>query len=400
MLRVVLASNAFYIRKLAGINFDPLADPIDRLPFTTREELQDDQREHAPYGSNLSFPPDEYVRLHQTSASTGGAPLRWLDTADSWSWFKHCWRMIYCAAGVQAGDRLLFPFSFGPFVGFWAAFESSTELGCLTIAAGGLSTAARLRMILDNGVTVIGCTPTYALRMAEVARAEGIDIAGSPVRALIVAGEPGGCIPTTRAQIESHWNARVFDHTGMTEIGSCSFECMESPGGVHVIESEFIAEVVDPDSGAAVHDARQGELVLTNLGRVGSPLIRYRTGDQVRMLRRRCACGRWFARLDGGILGRTDDMLLIRGNNVFPSAVEEVVRGFPILEFRMIASRGTPVSDLRIEIETQAGTDPRAIAGQLSNEVRNRFNFKPDVVPVDAGTLPRYEMKSRRLIRE
>jgi phenylacetate-CoA ligase len=400
MLRVVLASNAFYTRKLAGISFDPFLDPIDRLPLTTREELQDDQLEHPPYGSNLSFPPDEYIRLHQTSASSGGSPLRWLDTVESWSWFKQCWRLIYGAAGIQAGDKLLFPFSFGPFVGFWAAFESATELGCLTIAAGGMSTSARLRMILDNGVTVIGCTPTYALRMGEVAQAEGVDLAGSPVRALIVAGEPGGCIPATRAQIESQWNARVFDHTGMTEIGSCSFECFEAPGGVHVIESEFIAEVLDPETGALIRDDRPGELVLTNLGRTGSPLIRYRTGDQVRMLRRRCACGRWFARLDGGILGRTDDMLLVRGNNVFPSAVEEVVRGFPILEFRLIVSRGTPVSDLKIEIETAAGTDSRSVAAKLSDEIRNRFNFRPDVVSVDPGTLPRYEMKSRRLIRE
>ena len=400
MLQIVRASNAFYIRKLAGIGFDPLVDPLERLPFTSRQELQFDQGEHPPYGSNLTFPPDQYIRLHQTSASSGATPLRWLDTAQSWDWFYECWRMTYHAAGVQSGDRVLFPFSFGPFIGFWAAFESAARMGCLTIAGGGLSTTARLNMIVDNAVTVIGCTPTYALRMAETARAQGLDLAVSAVRVLIVAGEPGGCIPATRSRMESEWNARVFDHTGMTEIGSCSFECQESPGGVHIIESEFIPEVVDPDSGATVPDGTLGELVLTNLGRIGSPLIRYRTGDQVRMLRERCACGRWFARLEGGILGRTDDMLLIRGNNIFPAAIEEVVRGFPVDEFRMVAGREASLTDLRIEIEPSGRQDALAVAQQVCDGIRNRFHFRPTVVPVDPGTLPRYEMKSRRLIRE
>jgi phenylacetate-CoA ligase len=400
MLSPVLAANTFYIRKFAGLKFDPLTDPLERLPFTVRAELQEDQRDHSPYGSNLTFPPDHYIRLHQTSASSGEAPLRWLDTADSWNWFKHCWRTIYRAAGVQSGDRLLFPFSFGPFVGFWAAFESGTDMKCLTIAAGGMTTTARLRMILDNAVTVICCTPTYALRMAEVAESEGMNIAASPVKALIVAGEPGGCITTTRSRIESAWGARVFDHTGMTEIGSCSFECLKAPGGVHLIESEFIAEVIDPESGCAVSDGMVGELVLTNLGRVGSPLIRYRTGDQVRMLRRRCACGRWFARLEGGILGRSDDMLLIRGNNVFPSAIEEVVRCFPIVEFRITARQGSSLTELKIEIESAPGTDGCAISQKLSESIRDRFNFKPTVEVVDSETLPRYEMKSRRFVRE
>ncbi len=400
LLNTVLGANAFYIRKFAGIRFDPLADSLDQLPFTTRDEIQHDQREHPPYGSNLTFPPDQYIRLHQTSATSGGSPLRWLDTAESWNWFKRCWRTIYNAAGVQAGDRCMFPFSFGPFVGFWAAFEAATELGCLTIAAGGMTTTARLRMILDNAVTVIGCTPTYALRLAEVAASEGIDIAASPVRALIVAGEPGGNIPATRAKIESAWGARVFDHTGMTEIGSCGFECLESPGGVHLIESEFIAESIDPESGAPSPDGEIGELVLTNLGRTGSPLIRYRTGDLVRMLRRRCACGRWFAWLEGGILGRTDDMIFIRGNNVFPSAIEELVRALPIIEFRMTATQRTPMTELKIEVEVSPSAETQAITRQLSDAIRDRFHFKPNVMAVDPGTLPRYEMKARRLVRE
>jgi phenylacetate-CoA ligase len=400
MLSVALASNSFYMRKYAGLKFDPLIDSLSELPFTTRQELQQDQAEHPPYGSNLTCPPDHYIRLHQTSATSGGAPLRWLDTPDSWNWVKKCWRTIYHAAGVQPGDRMLFPFSFGPFLGFWAAFESSIDMGCLTIAGGGMTTLARLCMIQDNAITIVGCTPTYALRMAEVAASKGIDLAASTVRALIVAGEPGGCIAASRARMESSWGARVFDHSGMTEIGSCTFECTEAPGGLHVIESEFIPEVINPETGEIVDDGALGELVLTNLGRTGSPLIRYRTGDQVRMLRERCACGRWFARFEGGILGRTDDMLLIRGNNVFPAAVEEIIRSFPIVEFRATARQALALTELKIEIELAPGADREAISKKLSETIRDRFNFRPMVVAVADGTLPRYEMKARRFIRE
>lgn len=399
MWNVVLGANSFYIRKFAGLSFDPLTDSLEQLPFTTRQEIQNDQREQPPYGSNLTFPPDQYIRLHQTSSTSGAAPLRWLDTSESWDWFKRCWRMIYAAAGVQCGDHCIFPFSFGPCVGFWAAFETATDLGCLTIAAGGMTTKARLQMILDNAVTVIGCTPTYALRMAEVAESEKIELTGSSVRALIVAGEPGGSIPSTKRRIESAWGARVFDHTGMTEIGSCSFECLETPGGVHLIESEFIGEVIDPETGAAVSDGKVGELVLTNLGRLGSPLIRYRTGDLVRMLRGRCACGRWFARLEGGILGRTDDMILIRGNNVYPTAIEELLRELPVEEFRITAKTTDSLTELKIEVEPAPGSQKEELVRKVTHAVRDRFNFKPVVVAVAPGTLPRYEMKSRRFVR-
>ena len=398
MLKIVLASNAFYARKLAGVRFDPLHDPLERLPVTTRGELQENQAEHPPYGSNLTYPLQRYVRMHQTSASTGTTPLRWLDTKESWAWFKHCWAILFHAAGLQPADRFVFPFSFGPFVGFWAAFESALDLGNISIAAGGMTTSARIRLILEHAATVICCTPTYALRMAEVAAAEGLDLARSPVRALIVAGEQGGNIPTTRSRIEGAWGARVFDHTGMTEIGSCGFECAEAPGGLHVIESEFIPEVIEPSTGAAVPEGEIGELVLTNLGRWGSPLIRYRTGDQVRMLRRRCACGRWFARLEGGILGRTDEMLVIRGNNVFPSVIEEIVRSFDeAVEFRLVVDRGGALAQLRIEVEARAGADSVRLGQRVGNAVRDRLHFRPEVSIVAPETLPRFEMKARRV---
>lgn len=400
MLPQVLGGNRFYQRKLAGIDFDPLRDPIQKLPFTTRQEIEFDQAENPLYGTNLTYPLERYCRYHQTSGS-GGRPVRWLDTAESWNWFKKCWGTIYRAAGLRPEERLAFTFSFGPFIGFWAAFEAAVGLGNLCLPAGGMSTAARLKLILENRVNVICCTPTYALHMAEVAAADGINIADGAVRALIVAGEPGGSIPSTRQKIERGWNARVFDHTGMTEIGSLGFECMENPGGVHLIESECIAEVIDPQSGRSVDDGQAGELVLTNLGRWGSPLIRYRTRDQVRITRGKCRCGRHFARMEGGIIGRVDDMFIVRGNNVFPSAIEGIVRRFAeVAEFRVEAVEVAGLMQIRVCVEPVPGlADPCELCSRLARVLQSELNFRVDVRLVSPGTLPRFEMKSRRFVR-
>lgn len=401
LLQRVSSRNPFYRRKWsqAGWSATPPAPPLNELPFTGRDEIQRDQWQHPPYGTNLTFPLAAYHRMHQTSGSTT-APLRWLDTADSWEWFKRCWGIIYRAAGLTPQDRLVYPFSFGPFIGFWAAFESAAALGNLCLAAGGMTTTARLRYLLDNAVTIVCCTPTYALHMAEVAAAEGMDLRASAVRGLIVAGEPGGNVPATRAAIEAAWGARVFDHAGMTEMGAWGFECVERPGGMHIMENEFIAEVIDPGSGGPVGEGEPGELVLTNLGRIGSPLVRYRTGDVARMTRGRCDCGRWFARLEGGIAGRVDDMLIIRGNNVFPSAIEEILRGVGgVAEFRLHVDRRGALTELRIEIEPAAGAAAAAVTARAAAAVRDRLNFRPVVEAAAPGTLPRFEMKARRVVR-
>jgi phenylacetate-CoA ligase len=393
-------SNPFYQAKLKGSHFDPLHDPMSELPFTTRSEIEADQRQSLPYGTNLTEPLERYCRYHQTSG-TGGLPVRWLDTAASWEWFKTCWRTILSAAGIAPHERLMFPFSFGPFIGFWAAFEGAASLGCLCLPAGGMSTSARLRMLIDNDVDAVFCTPTYALRMAETAKAENLDLAGSKVRALIVAGEPGGSVPQIRQRIETEWGARVFDHHGMTEIGSVSFECQPSPGGIHIIESEFIAEVIDPGTGEAVADGQQGELVLTNLGRVGSPLIRYRTGDLVKLSKAPCACGCTFARLEGGILARADDMFIVRGNNVFPTAIESVIRQIPeVVEFRVRVRESGALTEVGLDIESADGSGGAGLAERVAKAIQAALSFRADVQHVAPGSLPRFEMKAKRFIRE
>ena len=201
MLDAIIPRNRFYTTKLkaAGIDVGSIRtlEDVRKLPVTTKQELVASQAEQPPYGANLSYPSTAYTRLHQTSGTTG-RPMRWMDTADSWNWIMECWRQIYLLAGIEKHDRLFYPFSFGPFIGFWAAFEGASRLGNFVIAGGGMSTTIRLQAMIENEATVVCCTPTYALRMAEVAAEEGIDLRESSVHTLIVAGEPGGAIPATR----------------------------------------------------------------------------------------------------------------------------------------------------------------------------------------------------------
>ena len=259
-------------------------------------------------------------------------------------------------------------------------------------------------MIADNQATIICCTPTYALRLAEVAAEEGIDLRAGSVRALIVAGEPGGSIPAMRKRIESAWGARLFDHWGMTEIGSLAVECVENPGGLHLLETECIAEILDPKSLDPVQPGNVGELVITNLGRLGSPLIRYRTGDLVKADTNRCLCGRELLRLEGGILGRCDDMVTIRGNNVFPSSLEAILREFDeIAEYRITVQTVRSMQHLKIEIEptpnTEAQHKTNVLLETIQRAIKDRLNFQADVEAVSSGTLPRFELKGRRFFR-
>jgi phenylacetate-CoA ligase len=219
---------------------------------------------------------------------------------------------------------------------------------------------------------------------------------------LIVAGEAGGSIPATRSQIEKNWGARVIDHHGLTEVGPVSFECWEAPGALHVNEGEYIGEVLDPSTGLAVPDGQRGELVLTNLGRAASPVIRYCTGDIVVRRAGKCACGRTWARLDGGILTRADDMVSIRGVNVFPAAIESVVRGFPeIVEFRSTVSRSGSLRTLCLEIEPAPHVrDTRELAAQVSQRILEGLGLTVPVQVVQPEGLPRFEMKSRRFVVE
>ncbi len=398
-------TNPFYAAKLGGAHIGPgdlrsLAD-LARVPFTTKAELVRDQQTHAPWGTALSEPLDRYTRYFQTSSTTG-RPLRWLDTPGSWQWVLDCWKAVYRAARVQAGDRIFFPFSFGPFLGFWSAFEAGAQIGAQVVPGGGMSSQVRLGMIEGVGATVLCATPTYALRLAEVALAEhpASWLAGLGVRVIIVAGEAGGSIPATRDLIAARWGARVIDHHGLTEVGPVSFECWERPGGLHLNEADYIGEVIDPAPGAAVPDGTMGELVITNLGRTASPILRYRTGDLVVRRRGTCACGRTLAWLEGGILARADDMVTVRGVNVYPAAIEAVIRQVPgVAEFRSTVARDGAMRTLAVEIELEpSALDADAVRVRTAGDLREALGLSVPVQVVAPGSLPRYELKARRFV--
>jgi len=242
------------------------------------------------------------------------------------------------------------------------------------------------------------------MRLAEVAAAEKIDMAQSPVRLIIVAGEPGGSIPATRARLAQLWpGARVFDHHGMTEVGPVTYECPERPGVLHVIESSYVAEIVDPLSGQAVQSGEEGELILTPLGRMGMPLLRYRTGDIVKSAQYTiCDCGRHDLALEGGILGRTDDMVIVRGVNIHPSAVDEVIRSVPgVTEYRVTVASASTMPELSVEVEFEAaGASADERAKEIEAGFQRAFSLRVPVAAAAAGSLPRAETKSRRWLKE
>ncbi|MGH7332034.1 MAG: phenylacetate--CoA ligase family protein [Candidatus Rokuibacteriota bacterium] len=391
-----LAGNGFLRRTWRAVGIRSAADlgtwdDFARLPFTGKAEFVADQAAHPLFGTNLTYPLERYVRVHQTSGTTG-PPVRWLETQESWDWWARCWGFVLAGAGVTAADRVFFPFSFGLFIGFWAGFEGARALGALAIPGGGQDSVARLAWMEALGVTVLVCTPSYALHLVAVARERGIPLPKLPVRLTIHAGEPGAGIPSVRARLEEAWGARAFDHAGMTEVGAYGYECEEQTG-LHVNEAEFIAEVIDGATGAP---APQGELVLTNLGRVGSPAVRYRTGDRVRRDDRACPCGRSFMKLAGGILGRLDDMLIVRGVNVFPSAIEDIVRRFPAVdEFQIEVSSREEQDELRVCLDAPEGID----ASRVQEALRLGLGIRVEVVAVPPRSLPRFELKARRVVR-
>ncbi|MBX9679708.1 MAG: AMP-binding protein [Gemmataceae bacterium] len=407
LLDEVVPRNRFVAERFrqAGLSRSDIRGVGDlrKLPTTTKEELLARQDLAPPYGDLFTYPRERYTRLHQTSG-TQGKPLRWLDTPQSWDWMLECWRKMFAMAGVTATDRILFPFSFGPFLGFWTAFEAAGRMGALCLPAGGLSTQARVRMLLDHEATVVCCTPTYAMHLALAAQEQGIALqAGTPgfnVRAVIVAGEPGGSIPATRTRLEASWHARVFDHSGLTEVGPMAMECRENPSGLHVLEEDYIVEIVDPQTGEPTTIGEIGEMLVTNLGRVGGPVLRYRTRDLVRVDPNPCPCGRKLMRLQGGILGRTDDMIPIRGNNFYPGALENVVRRFAeVAEYRVEVDASSPLAELKIEVEP---TTPQSaeLAYRIAAAIRDELFFRAEVTLTPPGSLPRHEMKSRRVIRK
>jgi phenylacetate-CoA ligase len=388
LLQVALRSNPLYREKLAGVKLPlPSLDAFGKLPFTSKEEL-------AVTGSdpvNLTWPRDKYVRYHETSG-TRGKPLAVYDTADDWEWWIDCWQFVLDAAEVTERDRAVLTFSFGPFIGFWSARDALAARGTLVIPGGGMSSLARLDLIRRTSATVLLCTPTYAIHLADAAQEHRLALAENSIQKIIVAGEPGGSVASVRRRIESAWGADVIDHSGASEVGPWGYGD-EQGRGLHVLESQFIAEFLSVEHGTPAQGGELAHLILTPLGRYGQPVIRYRTGDLVRPTWPEGERNR-FVLLRGGVLGRADDMMIVRGVNIFPSSIEQILRSFPeVVEYRMTVCKRGEMDEVVVEVEDRLG-DPQRIAAELNL----KLGLKVTVKQVELMTLPRFEGKAKRFI--
>ena len=383
----------FQRSRLTGL---PLAslEELSLLPACSKDSLLADQAANPPYGTNLTEPLERFTHVHQTSG-TSGATLRILSTDEDWAWWRRCFGGVLEAAGVGAGDRVALAYSFGPYVLFWAAYEGVLERGARVIALGGMDSVQRLLAIRDYAATTLLATPTYALHLAQVAGQQGLYDALSTVERIVCAGEPGASIPATRERIEAAWDARCLDHAGLTEVGAFTYPCMAA-GGLHLREDEFIVELLQPDSCRPAPDGEPGELVVTALGRRGFPVIRYRTGDMGVRAAGGCPAGHPGAWLPRGILGRTDDMVVIRGMNVFPSAIEQLLRESDgVGEFRItFYSEPAAMDEVKVEVELADALDARAIQARM----RQRLGLRVRIVPVKPGILVTQTGKARRVV--
>ncbi len=369
-----------------------IEDFIAQVPFTTKADIQADRAAHPPFGTNLTRAIHQYTRFCQTSGTSTGEPMAWVDTPESWEAMLKCWQRVFEAAGLVKGrDRIFFAFSFGPFLGFWTAYEAAAK-DFLVIPAGGLSSQARLEAMARYGATVLCCTPTYALRLGElIGESSGVERMSLRINKIIVAGETGGSVPEVRKRLEKLWDARVFDHHGMTEVGPVSYESEDMPRCLIVMEEAYLAEIVDPKTGEEVPDGECGELILTTLDRTACPLLRYRTGDWVKKKLHR---GRLV--LEGGIMSRVDDMVVVRGVNVYPSAIEAVVREFPeVIEFMVEQRKVDAMDEIELLVEMD-GNVAKPLLKRIEAKLRDTFSLRIPVKLAEPQSLPQHEFKAKR----
>jgi phenylacetate-CoA ligase len=403
------ARSPWYRRRFAEERFAPAQlrslDDLRRVPLLTRDDWMASQEASPPYGEIPVVGGEGAIRVHTTSGTTGRGPLRALDSRKDWAWIAEMWCYGIWGCGIRPLDTAYVAFGYGSFIGFWGLHYAMEKVGVLNVPGGAQTTEARVLHILDFDATVVAATPTYALRLAQEADQLGVDLRGSNVRRLVLSGEPAGSIPQTKALIEEQWGAKAYDTAGMTEIGTIMvFECEEQPGGTHIIEDQLIEEVLDPDTLEPVGFGERGERVVTSFGRGTIPLLRYRTGDLVRRVpASTCRCGRGFDIYEGGILGRVDDMKLIRGTNVYPRAIEAIVREFAeVDEFQTVIAHEGIRDEITLRLEMKPDW-PAASWDQLQDSVHRRLSLAHEglnfrIERAGAGELPRFELKAKRLI--
>ncbi len=399
-------NSPFYRRLYQEAGLEPgdikTFEDIKRVPKTDKGMLREVQsRPPFPYGDILAVPLSEVAAFRQTSGTTG-TPVYQADTWQDWEWWAECWAYILYAQGYRDTDRVFIPFGYNIFVAFWAGHYGAEKLGCEVVPGGVLDTRARIMKMQELKCTAFMATPTYVLGMADAARKMGLDPAKDLfVKRITCAGEPGASIPATKRRMEEAWGCRVFDHIGATEIGAWSYGCLRQETDLHVNEAFFLVEIEDEQTGEIRETpGKPGKMIITAFDRLGKPCIRFDSKDVIRWAAASCACGRTFRSIEGGVVGRADDITKVKGVLLAPTAIEEVVRGFVALadEYEVLVTKKADIDDILLKVEINPGFEGQEerILSQLKDQLRvvTNLGYRVEVHPY--GSLPRYEVKAKR----
>ena len=408
LVRYACDYSPFYREKFRAAGVQPedirtLEDFKRKVPLTDKSEFIHLQQERPPYGPTLALP-EEFITHHsETSGTTGvplGIPFSMLDTVR----YGESWVYGFWGLGIRPGDSFYFAFGWGNFAGFWSAYWGARRLGCRVISGGGLDTKGHIQAILRLKPTVLISTPTFALRMASVAAEMGVDLANSSIRFTYHAGEPGPtALPAMRREIERAWGAKSGELLGIAELDAFAPGCPIGDG-VHVNEMSVHSWQIDPVTRSEVAEGEIGENILTSYANSAQPLLNYRTHDLVRR-RSSCACGRTWAKFEGSVLGRTDFMVTVRGTNVYQTAVENLLAEVPgiSMHYELVFTRegDNDAMTVRFEPEKTIAHDRRlweTTAREAAERIHQALHVRLEVKPVEPGSLPRYELKTKRIV--
>ena len=369
------------------------------LPFTTKQDMRDSY----PYGL-FAAPLEEIVRIHASSGTTGKPTVVGYTHKDIDTWSELMARS-FVAAGAHRGDIIHNAYGYGLFTGGLGAHYGAERLGASVIPISGGNTKRQIMIMQDFGSTVLTCTPSYSLFMAEEARAEGVDFKKLKLRVGIFGAEPWS--EAMRGEIEEKLNLAAIDIYGLSEImgPGVAIECIEAKKGLHIWEDHFIPEIIDPETGRCLPHGERGELVITTITKQGIPLIRYRTRDITSITYEPCACGRTHARISR-MSGRSDDMLIIRGVNVFPSQIESILVGIEGVEphYLLIVDRRDNLDTLEVQVEVDERifSDEikvlQLLSKQIEKEIKDVLGVTCTAKLVEPRTIQRSEGKAKRVI--
>lgn len=404
-LRRCYRYSEFYKEKFkkAGVRPDDIQslEDIIHLPFVTKEEIREEQKTFPHFGRYTVAPPDSWAEL-RPSLGTTGSPINTIWSHEDVKRISRWTARTLWTFGVRPGDIIQNGFGYGIWVAGISVHYAARELGCFVIPVGATKSEHQIDYFLNPGSTVLLCTPSYALNIADQLKQKGISPDEIPLRIGCFGGEAGAEVPSTRKIIEEGLGIEAFDCYGITEIGPIlATECHQK-AGIHWIEDHLLVEVIDPETKKPSNLGEKGVLVLTHLTKEATPLIRFWTDDVTRLDKRKCKCGRTHARSPGGILGRMEDRIQIDGNIIFPSQIENVVRGLKELsdEFSIELTTDPKSGKDRfaLMVECLKEEDVKKVSTQLEMNLKNQFNVVPEVKFVSPGTLKRTLFKSKRVI--